>query len=75
MFAPRRSDSPRLIRALPRGWRIPAEMRGETMVAVLCEIASDPKARPRERTGAARAPWQASRVELEAIRAAEAAAR
>jgi hypothetical protein len=72
MFEPSRSDSPLLIRALQHGWKIPAEMR-EKVVAVLCEIASDPKARPRERTGAARALLQASRVELEAIRAAEAA--
>jgi hypothetical protein len=72
MFEPSRSDSSLLIRALQHGWKIPAEMR-EKVVAVLCEITSDPKARPRERTAAARALLQASRVELEAIRAAEAA--
>jgi len=72
MFEPSRSDSPLLIRALQHGWKIPAEMR-EKVVAVLCEITSDPKARPRERTAAARALLQASRVDLEAIRAAEAA--
>jgi hypothetical protein len=72
MFEPSRSDSPLLIRALHHGWKIPAEMR-DKVVAVLCEITADPKARPRERTAAARALLQASRVELEAIRAAEAA--
>jgi hypothetical protein len=72
MFEPSRSDSPLLIRALQHGWQIPSEMRAK-VVAVLCEITTDAKARPRERTAAARALLQASRVELEAIRAAEAA--
>ncbi len=70
MYEPSRSDSPLLIRALQHGWKIPAEMR-EKVVAVLCEITSDTKARPRERTAAARALLQASRVELDAIRAAQ----
>ena len=43
----------------------------EKVVAVLCEITSDAKARPRERTAAARALLQASRVDLDAIRAAQ----
>jgi hypothetical protein len=70
MFEPSRSDSPLLTRALQHGWKIPAEMR-EKVVAVLCEITSDPKAKPRERTAAARALLQASRVELDAIRTAQ----
>jgi hypothetical protein len=70
MYEPSRSDSPLLTRALQHGWKIPAEMR-EKIVAVLCEITSDPKAKPRERTAAARALLQASRVELDAIRAAQ----
>jgi hypothetical protein len=70
MFEPSRGDSPLLIRALQHGWKIPAEMR-EKVVAVLCEITSDAKARPRERTAAARALLQASRVDLDAIRAAQ----
>jgi hypothetical protein len=70
MFEPSRSDSPLLIRALQHGWKIPAAMR-EKVVAVLCEITSDPKAKPRERTAAARALLQASRVDLDAIRAAQ----
>jgi hypothetical protein len=70
MFEPSRSDSPLLIRALRQGWDIPAEMR-ETVVAVLCQITGDAKAKPRERTSAARALVQASRVELDAIRVAQ----
>jgi hypothetical protein len=70
MFKPSPADSPLLIRALRQGWDIPAEMR-EKIVAVLCEITSDPKAKPRERTSAARALVQASRVELDAIRVAQ----
>ena len=57
-------------RALQPGWRIPAEMR-QKVVAVLCEITSDATARPRERTAVARALLQASRVDLDAIRAAQ----
>jgi hypothetical protein len=72
MFEPSRSDSPLLIRALQHGGTIPAEIR-EEVVAVLGAITADPEARPRERTAAARALLQASRVELEAIGAAEAA--
>jgi hypothetical protein len=70
MFEPSRCGSPLLVRALQHGWKIPTEMR-EKVVAVLCEITSDPKARPRERTAAARALLQASRVELDAIRVAQ----
>jgi hypothetical protein len=69
MFDPSHPDSPLLIRALQQGWNIPAEMRAK-VVAVLCEITSDEGAKPRERTSAARALVQASRVELDAIRAA-----
>ena len=72
MFEPSRSDSPLLIRALLHGWKVPAEMR-EKVVVVLYQITSDAKARPRERTAAARALLQASRVELDAIRAARGA--
>ena len=70
MFEPSRNDSPLLIRALRQGWDIPAELRGK-VVAVLCEIASDANAKARERTSAARALVQASRVELDAIRVAQ----
>jgi hypothetical protein len=52
MLEPSRGDSPLLIRALRHGWKIPAELR-EKIVAVLCEITSDPKARPRRRNGSA----------------------
>ncbi len=45
----------------------------EKVVVVLYQITSDAKARPRERTAAARALLQASRVELDAIRAARGA--
>ena len=70
MFEPSRCDARLLERALNHGWDVPQEMR-VTIIAVLGEIVNDSKATKRERTSAARAVMQASRVELDAIRVAQ----
>lgn len=70
MLEPSREDQRLLIRALRQGWDIPAGLRAQ-IVAVLGEIISDKGATRRERTSAARALMQASRVELDAIRVAQ----
>jgi len=49
---------------------VPAETRAE-VVRVLSEIVRDGNAKRRERTSAARALLQATRVELEAVRVAQ----
>jgi hypothetical protein len=67
---PSRSDLRLYERALRNGWDVPAATRVE-VIRVLGEIVADPKARRRDRTGAARALLQASRVELDAIRVAQ----
>jgi hypothetical protein len=72
MFEPSRSDLRLLRRALSQGWDVPAEMR-EKIIEVLGAIVSDEKSTRRERTSAARAVVQASRVELDAIRVAQGA--
>jgi hypothetical protein len=59
-------------RALRQGWNIPAAKRTE-IIDMLLGIVNDRTATPRERTSAARALLQATRVELDAIRVAQAA--
>jgi hypothetical protein len=68
---PSRSDLRLYERALRNGWDVPAATRAE-VIKVLGEIVGDAKARRRDRTAAARALLQASRVELDAIRVAQA---
>jgi hypothetical protein len=68
---PSRSDLRLYERALRNGWDVPAATRAE-VIKVLGEIVSDTQARRRDRTAAARALLQASRVELEAIQVAQA---
>jgi putative ubiquitin-RnfH superfamily antitoxin RatB of RatAB toxin-antitoxin module len=70
MSDPSRSDLRLYERALRNGWDVPAATRVE-VIRVLGEIVADPKARRRDRTAAARALLQASRVELDAIRVAQ----
>jgi hypothetical protein len=72
MPKPSRSDIRLYLRALRQGWNIPAEMR-IGIINMLGEIAIDKGSTRRERTSAARALMQASRVELDAIRVAQAA--
>jgi hypothetical protein len=67
MFEPSRSDARLLKRALRQGWNVPKGMRS-AIIKVLGEIVADGGATKRERTSAARAVMQASRVELDAIR-------
>ena len=67
---PSRSDMKLYERALRNGWDVPAATRVE-VIRVLGEIVGDAKATTRERTSAARAVMQASRVELDAIRVAQ----
>ncbi len=66
-----RSDMQLYERAVRNGWDVPAATRVE-VIRVLGEIVADANARRRDRTAAARALLQASRVELDAIRLAEA---
>jgi hypothetical protein len=70
MSHPSRSELRLYERALRNGWDVPAETRAE-VVRVLAEIVGDGTAKRRERTAAARALLQATRVELEAIRVAQ----
>lgn len=69
MSQPSHSDVRLSIRALRQGWNVPADLRSR-IVEMLAEIVADGKATPRERTSAARALMQASRVGLDAIRVA-----
>ena len=70
MSHPSRSELRLYERALRNGWDVPAETRAE-VVQMLGEIVRDGTAKRRERTAAARALLQATRVELEAIRVAQ----
>jgi hypothetical protein len=70
MSHPSRSDLRLYERALRHGWDVPSETRAE-VVRVLAEIVRDGQAKRRERTAAARALLQATRVDLEAIRVAQ----
>jgi hypothetical protein len=67
MTEPSRSDARLYIRALRQGWNIPAKKR-TGIIQVLFDMVQDQAATPRERTAAARALMQASRLELDAIR-------
>ena len=69
MSKPSRSDLRLYARALRQGWNISADVRAET-INMLREIMTDKESTRRERTSAARAVMQASRVELDAIRIA-----
>jgi hypothetical protein len=69
MSKPSRSDIRLYVRALSQGWNIPVKMRSQ-VVNTLAGIVTDEKSSRRERTSAARALLQASRVELDAIRVA-----
>jgi hypothetical protein len=72
MPKPSRSDSDErlLTRALREGWHVPEEKKTK-VIEMLCAIVAAPDAKKRERTSAARALLQASRVELDAIRLAQ----
>jgi hypothetical protein len=74
MHTQRRSeDDARLFcRALREGWDVPAERR-PAVIARLVEIATGRESAPREATAAARALLQAGRLQLEAVKVAEAA--
>lgn len=72
MSEPSRSDARLYIRALRQGWNIPTKKR-TGIIKILFEIVQDTSATRRERTSAARALMQASRVELDAIRVAQGA--
>jgi hypothetical protein len=70
MSHPSRSDLRLYERALRNGWDVPVETRTE-VVQMLGKIVRDGTAKHRERTAAARALLQATRVDLEAIRVAQ----
>jgi hypothetical protein len=72
MSKPSRADLRLYLRALRQGWNIPPEVRTDIIV-MLRGIVTDEDATHREKTSAARAVMQASRVELDAIRVAFAA--
>ena len=72
MTKPSRSDLRLYARAVRQGWQVPARVRSE-IVEMLRTIATDREASRRERTSAARALMQATRVELDAIRVAHGA--
>jgi hypothetical protein len=68
----RSDDDARLFcRALRQGWDVPAARRPE-VIARLCAIATGTESAPREATAAARALLQAARLQLEAVKVAEA---
>jgi hypothetical protein len=69
MSKPSRADIRLYLRALRDGWNIPAEVRAD-IINMLRGIVTDENATRREKTAAARAVMQASRVELDAIRVA-----
>ena len=72
MSKPSRSDLRLYVRALGQGWNIPRAVRTE-IVKKLHTIVTGEGSTTRERTSAARAIMQASRVELDAIRLAHGA--
>jgi hypothetical protein len=72
MSKPSRSDLRLYVRALQQGWNIPRGVRSE-IVETLHGIVTGNGVTTRERTSAARAIMQASRVELDAIRLAHGA--
>jgi hypothetical protein len=72
MSEPSRTDKRLYIRALSQGWNIPRKLRKE-IVETLHKIITAEGNTSRERTSAARAIMQASRVELDAIRLAHGA--
>ena len=72
MSKPSRADMRLYVRALRQGWNISANVRSD-IINMLREIVTDEKATRREKTSAARAVMQASRVELDAIRVAHGA--
>jgi hypothetical protein len=68
----RSDDDARLFcRALREGWDVPAERR-PAVIARLVELATSQESAPREATAAARALLQAARLQLEAVKVAEA---
>src|SRR5262249_10802034 len=73
MHSQRRSDDDARLfcRALREGWDVPAARRPEG-VARLGELATSAESSPREATAAARALLQAARLQLEAVKVAEA---
>ena len=73
MHSQRRSDEDARLfcRALREGWDIPVERR-PAVIARLVELATSPESSPREATAAARALLQAARLQLEAVKVAEA---
>jgi hypothetical protein len=66
------SDARILCRAVREGWDVPVDRRPE-IVARLIEIATSQASAPREVTAAARALVQLARLQLEAVKVAEAA--
>src|SRR5262249_25793771 len=64
-------DARLFCRALREGWDVPAARRPE-VIARLVEIAAGKDSTPREATAAARALLQAARLQLEAVKVAEA---
>jgi hypothetical protein len=73
MHTRRRSeDDGRLVcRALREGWDVPVARRPE-VIARLVELVTSRESAPREATAAARALLQAARLQLEAVKLAEA---
>ena len=73
MHSRRRSDDDARLfcRALREGWDVPAARR-PAVIARLVELATRPESSPREATAAARALLQAARLQLEAVKVAEA---
>ena len=73
MHSQRRSDDDARLycRALREGWDVPVAKR-PAVIAHLVQIATSPKATPREATAAARALLQAARYQLETVKVAEA---
>ena len=73
MHSRRRSDDDARLfcRALREGWDVPAARR-PAVIARLVEIATGKDSAPREATAAARALLQAARLQLEAVKVAEA---
>jgi hypothetical protein len=69
MSKPNRAETRLYVRALKQGWNIPRGMRSQ-IVERLHGIITAADSKSRERTAAARALLQASRVELDAIRLA-----
>ena len=72
MSDPTRTELRLYERAIRQGWDVPAAVRAE-VIGMLAAIVRDPRARRRDRTAAARALLQATRVDLDAIRVAQGA--